>query len=188
MAKSIIKHGVVIGTGATLNVELGWVPNSVVLLNASDNDIITEAFLDWIIPFTSGGTVEILAGMDIKGATSNAVARVKQVLTNPAANTWSAGTAAGVLVIDADSLVGTFATENIYVTSDVATGIDDATITVNVVHNIASGASTMAAAVTTSAISRYEGSSGSASKGFSIGSVISESGKVLRFRAFRDDV
>ena len=91
--KSIIRHGVVIGTGAASNVELGWVPNSVALYNVTDNDIITETFLDWILPFTSGGMVEILAGMDIKGATSNATARVKQVVAS--ATTWSAGTAAG---------------------------------------------------------------------------------------------
>lgn len=183
--KSIIRHGVVIGTGAALNVELGFVPNSVELFNVSDNDIITQAFLDWILPFTSGGTTEILSGMDIKGATSNATARVKQVVAS--ATTWSAGTAAGILVLDADSLVGTFGAENIYVTSDVVSGIDDATVTANVVHNIASGASTLAAATTTSAISRYEGAFGTNSKGFTIGSVISESGKVLRYRAFRDD-
>jgi hypothetical protein len=183
--KSIIRHGVVIGTGAALNVELGWVPNSVELFNVTDNDIITQAFLDWVVPFTSGGTVEIVAGMDIKGATSNATARVKQVVAS--ATTWSAGTAAGVLVLDAEYLVGTFQSENIYVTSDQVTGSDDATITVNVVHNIASGASTLAAATTTSAISRYEGAVASNARGFTIGSVISESGKVLRYRAFRDD-
>jgi hypothetical protein len=183
--KSIIRHGVVIGTGAALNVELGWVPNSVELFNVTDNDIITQAFLDWIVPFTSGGVVEIVAGMDIKGATSNATARVKQVVAS--ATTWSAGTAAGLLVLDADSLVGTFGSENIYVTSDVVTGIDDATVTVNVVHNMASGASTLAAATTTSAISRLDGVAGTTGKGFTIGSVISESAKVLRYRAFRDD-
>lgn len=183
--KSIIRHGVVIGTGAALNVELGWVPNSVELFNVTDNDIITQAFLDWIIPFTSGGTTEIVAGMDIKGATSNATARVKQVVAS--ATTWSAGSAAGLLVLDADYLVGTFSSENIYITSDVISGIDDATVTANVVHNMASGASTLAAATTTSAISRYDGAAAASSKGFTIGSVISESGKVLRYRAFRDD-
>jgi hypothetical protein len=185
MAKSIIKHGVVIGTGAALNVELGWVPNSVELFNVTDNDIITQTFLDWILPFTSGGVVEIVAGMDIKGATSNATGRVKQVVASAA--TWSAGTAAGILVLDADYLVGTFGSENIYVTSDVVTGIDDATVTANVNHTIASGASTLAAATTTSAMSRYEGVVAANAKGFTIGSVISESGKVLRYRAFRDD-
>jgi hypothetical protein len=185
MTKSIIRHGVAIGTGAALNVELGWVPNSVALYNLTDNDIITEAFLDWILPFTSGGVVEIVAGMDIKGATSNATARVKQVVAS--ATTWSAGTATGLLVLDADYLVGTFASENIYVTSDVVTGIDDATVTANVTHTIASGASTLAAATTTSAITRLDGVSGLTGKGFTIGSVISEAGKVLRWRALRDD-
>lgn len=183
--KSIIRHGVVIGTGAAINVELGWVPNSVALYNVTDNDIITETFFDWILPFSSGGTVEILAGADIKGATSNATARVKQVVAS--ATTWSAGTAAGVLVLDPEYLVGTFQSENIYVTSDQVSGIDDATVTANVNHTMASGASTLAAAVTTSAMSRYEGAVASNAKGFTIGSVISESGKVLRYRALRDD-
>ena len=185
MTKSIIRHGVVIGTGAALNIELGWVPNSVELFNVTDGDIITQTFLDWILPFTSGGVVEIVAGMDIKGATSNATARVKQVVAS--ATTWSAGTATGLLVLDADYLVGTFASENIYVTSDVIAGIDDATVTANVNHTMNSGASTLAIATTTSAISRLDGTSGLVGKGFTIGSVISEAGKVLRWRAFRDD-
>jgi hypothetical protein len=182
--KSIIRHGVAIGTGAALNVELGWVPNSVTLYNLTDNDIITEAFLDWILPFTSGGVVEIVAGMDIKGATSNATARVKQVVAS--ATTWSAGTAAGLLVLDADYLVGTFASENIYVTSDVVTGIDDATVTANVTHTIASGVDACGGDHDIGDHStRRHGRQHI--EGFHHRSVISESGKVLRWRALRDD-
>jgi hypothetical protein len=65
-------------------------------------------------------------------------------------------------------------------------------VTANVIHNYGitdSGAGTtdVAAATTTSAISRYAGSAGSASQGFTIGSALATEAKVLRWRAFRDD-
>ena len=190
MTKQIIKTGVLWGRGATINVELGWVPSLVELYNASDGTLVTKAWLDWVIPFTSGGTVTIAAGATIRGVTSRATATVAEVLLS-STGSFGAGTAAGVLVLQRDSLVGTFGAEDIVVTN-LASGVitsaagGDATVTANVVHNLAIAAAA-AAATGTSALSRYEGASASAAKGFTVGSALAVADKILRYVAYRED-
>lgn len=177
-------YGVTVGNGAALNIEIGFVPEFVQLYNATDGDLITTAFLTWVVPFSGGGTTEITAGSTIKGATSSATAIVKQVLLY--SGTWAGGDAAGFFELVEGSLVGTFGSENVYISSDTTSGIDDATVTANVVHNIAVAAAA-AGATGTSAISRYEGVAGSNARGFTIGSVIAEEAKLLRYVASRGD-
>lgn len=172
--------GVTVGNGAALNIELGFVPGYVALYNCTDGDLITEAFLQWVVPFSSGGTTEIEIGDKIIGATSGAEAIVESVLLY--SGSWAGGDAAGFFVIQEGSLVGTFGSENVYVGS----GTDDATVTVNVVHNIATAAAA-AGATGNSAISRYEGVAGSNGKGFTIGSTIAEEAKLLRYIAYRNE-
>lgn len=177
--KELIKSGCLVGNGAAINVELGWIPDKVELYNMTDGDLITIGFLGpWVVPFSSGGVTEIKAGDVITGATSRAKARVREVLIY--SGTWGSGDAAGFFTVD--MIEGTFGSENVFVGS----GTNDATVTANVVHNVA-----IAAAVTgatgTSAISRYEGAPGAASKGFTVGSVIAEEAKLLRYIAFRGD-
>ncbi len=184
MTKGSPVIGMTVGNGAALNIELGFVPEMVQLYNCTDGDLITTAFLTWVVPFSGGGTKEITAGDAIKGATSNARAVVKQVMLY--SGTFAGGDAAGFIELVEGSLVGTFGSENIYVTSDAIAGIDDATVTANVVHNVAV-ALAAASATGTSAISRYEGVAGSNSAGFTIGSVIAEEAKLLRYVAFRSD-
>ena len=174
--------GVTVGNGAALNIELGFVPEMVQLYNATDGDIITTAFLNWVVPFSGGGTTTIAAGSKIKGATSGATAVVRQVLLY--SGTWAGGDAAGFFELVEGSLTGTFGSENVYISSDTTSGIDDATVTVNVVHNVAVAAAA-AGATGNSAISRYEGSAGSNAKGFTIGSTIAEEAKLLRYIAWR---
>lgn len=174
--------GVTVGNGAALNIELGFVPEFVQLYNATDGDLITTAFLTWVVPFSSGGTTEITAGSTIKGATSNATAIVKQVLLY--SGSWAGGDAAGFFELVEGSLSGTFGSEAVYITSDTTSGVDDATVTANVVHNIAVAAAA-AGATGTSAISRYEGVAASNAKGFTIGSAIAEEAKCLRYAAWR---
>lgn len=183
-AKGTIVNGVTVGNGAALNIELGFVPERVDLFNATDGDLITIAFLGWVVPFSSGGTTEILAGATIKGATSGATGKVKQVLLY--SGTWAGGDAAGFIELVEGTLTGTFGSESVYIDSDSTTGADDATVTANVVHNVAIAAAA-AGATTTSAMSRYEGVAGSNSKGFTIGSVIAEEAKLLRYTAYRGE-
>lgn len=63
------------------------------------------------LAFTSGGTTEIVEGNTITGATSGATAVVKRVVRT--SGDWSAGTAAGYFVFDAQT--GTFQAENVNV-------------------------------------------------------------------------
>ncbi len=81
-----------------------------------------------IIPFTSGGTKQIVPGETVIGQTSGATAKVRAVNLNTT-GTWAAGTAAGDLIIDGKTRTGDFtATEKIAVGS----GTDDATLTLDV--------------------------------------------------------
>ncbi len=181
-----VKHGMVVGNGAAINVELGWVPDMVELYNGTDGDIATVAFLDWIVPFTSGGTTEIKPGQKVKGETSGAEGVVKQVELY--SGSWAGGDAAGFLRVD--GIKGTFGSENIAITENLpfgGTSANQGTVTANVVHNVA--ITTAAASATgNSAISRYEGTpgSGGGKKGFTIGATIAEEAKALRYRASRD--
>lgn len=174
-----IKSGYLVGNGAAQNVELGWVPELVIITNATDGDIITIGHIgpDQVVPFTSGGTTEIVAGDKITGATSGATAYVKEVLEY--SGTWAGGDAAGFLVVEMIS--GTFQSENV----DVGSDTNLATVTANVVHSVNIDTE-VAAATGNAAITRYDGST-SAAAGFTVGSTICEEAKLLRYAAFRGD-
>jgi hypothetical protein len=176
-----IADGIVTGNGAAINVSLGWIPTKVELYNMTDGDIITTAFLDEVVPFSSGGTTTIAAGNRIVGATSGAKATV--VAVQLYSGSFAGGDAAGFMFVEMIS--GTFQTEAVYIYNDSTSGVDDATATANVVHNVAV-TTAAAGATTTSAMSRYVGSS-TAAKGFTIGSVIAEEAKLLRWIAYRSD-
>lgn len=177
-----VQTGFEVGNGAAINVELGYIPDFVMVFNVTDGDLLTMGFLnDQVIPFSSGGTNEIEAGDKVIGATSGAEAIVKEVKLY--SGSWAGGDAAGFLIVGRDSIVGTFQSEAIYAEDSAAT--DDATATANVTHSIASAAA-VATASGNAAVTAYAGSSGSASKGFTIGSTVAEEAKLLRWVAFRD--
>lgn len=185
MSKQIIKTGFLVGDGAAQNVELGWIPDRVEVINVTDSDKWTIAFPnDWVIPFTSGGTTEVEVGDTIKGATSLATAVIKQILVY--SGTWAGGDAAGFFIAGRDGVSGTFTTESVYVSSDTTSGADDASVTVNVTHSISSDTE-IAAETGNAAISAYVGVAATNSKGFTIGSTISEEAKLLRWTAWRND-
>ncbi len=80
----------------------------------------------FIIPFTGGGTKQIVPGETIIGQSSNATAKVRAVNLNTT-GTWAGGTAAGDLIVT--NVKGNFtATELIAVGS----GTDDANATLDV--------------------------------------------------------
>jgi hypothetical protein len=179
----LVKIGTTVGNGAALNIICGFVPDMVELYNATDGTPYQAAFLNWVVPFTSGGTTEISAGAEITGATSAATARVSEVLL--ISGTWAGGNAAGFFVLEEGSLDGTFQTEAVYISSDSTTGADDASVTANVVHNCAISTAAAAVAAGNDAISRYEGTAAGYGKGFTIGSGLAVEAKVLRWRATR---
>lgn len=178
--KGDIKVGYTVGNGAAINISLGFYPDWVKVYNVTDGDLITEAFLGpyQVVPFSSGGTSTIAAGNTITGATSAATARVVEVLLY--SGTFAGGDAAGFFVVE--MLTGTFGSENVKLSG----GTDDATVTVNVTHSIATAAA-VAGATGNAALTRYVGAAGSASKGFTIGSTVAEEAKLLRYVAVRGD-
>lgn len=178
--KGIIKTGYLVGNGAAQNIELGFVPDYVKVINVTDGDKIHEAFIGahQVVPFSSGGTTEIVEGNVIIGATSGARATVREVLEY--SGTWAGGDAAGFLVVEMIS--GTFGSENVYV----GTGTNDATVTANVTHTIDIDTE-VASATGNAAITPYAGAAGSNAKGFTIGSTIAEEAKLLRYIAVRGD-
>ena len=67
-------HRVIVGNGAAIDVELGYVPEFAMLINATDGDLITTYNRGKSIPFSSGGTTEVQAGDTITGVVTIATA------------------------------------------------------------------------------------------------------------------
>ena len=174
-----VKTGFAYGTGAALNVSLGKVPDVVSVTNVTDGDVINWGYPSSVtMAFTSGGTNQIKAGDTIIGATSHATARVKQVLADT--GTWAGGDAAGTLILDAESVTGTFASEAIYAQGSSAT--DDATGAA--IGTPGQDIDTEVASDT--GISAYLGVAGGATRGFTIATGISEDAKLLVWTAWFD--
>jgi hypothetical protein len=173
-----VKTGFVYGTGAAVNVECGFIPDLVILWNHTDGDVMNLAMPSVrTMAFSSGGTSEIKAGHNIRGATSNARALVKQVLTDT--GTWAGGDAAGTLILDSLSIEGTFASESIYIEGE--SGTDDATGAA--VGTIGVDSDTEIANDT--GITPYVGAAGTNSPGFTLATAVSEDAKLLVWTAFR---
>jgi len=175
------------GTGAAINVPLGWYPDLVIICNATDGDKIhigSPMAGRHVIPFSSGGVNQIQAGDIIKGATSGATAKVIDVILD--SGTWAGGDAAGWLIIELDTKVGTFASENVYEFPQPSGGIDDATITVDVVFTQDIDTE-VAGATGAASVTLYTGSAASAAKGITIGATISEDAKLLIVHCLRND-
>jgi len=188
MAKGNSKSGSFVGTGATVNVELGWVPNSVEIYNATDGTTLQIAYLiPWVVPFTSGGTAVPVAGSIIRGAISGATATIDAVQLS--SGTFAAGNAVGNFTLVEGTLVNAFGSENVIITNPAtgSIGTDDATVTPAVVHNVAITTQATAVLAGTTAVSRFEGTTAATSKGFTVGSGLAAAGKLIRWRAFRDD-
>lgn len=175
-ANALIAIGKVVGTGAAISVSVGWIPEYVEVVNLTDGNKVTKAYLGAIVPFSSGGTTEIAAGDTIVGATSKATAYVDKV--HLVTGSWAAGDAAGFFEVSLKK--GTFQSENV----DVSGSTNLATITANVEYNIDVDTE-VAPATGNAAISSFAGSESDVSAGFTIGSTVSASGKVLAWRAER---
>jgi hypothetical protein len=174
--KGMVKMGYLVGNGAAQNVELGWIPDLVIITNATDGDIITIGHIGpyQVVPFSSGGTTEIVPGDKIVGATSGAEAWVREVLEY--SGTWAGGDAAGFFVVEMIS--GTLGSENV----DVDGASNLATVTANVTHSVASAAA-VTPATGDAAITRYTGGK----TGFTAGAEVCEEAKLLRYVAIRGD-
>lgn len=170
-----MQTGYVVGNAAAINVELGWIPDMVIVTNLTGADKITIGHLGkYTIPFSGGGTTEIVAGNTIIGATSGARAVVDEVLLY--SGTWAGGDAAGFFT--ARDVTGTFGTENVFV----GTGTDDATVTVQTTINLSIDTE-VAAETSTNMITRYYGVAGSNARGFTIGAGVAVEAEALHWLA-----
>jgi hypothetical protein len=176
------RSGLIRGTGAAVNVELGFIPDLVIVTNHTDGDKIHIGQPGrQIIVFTSG-SLALAAGQIITGATSGATATIVDVLLD--SGSYAGGDAAGWIVIDVQSKTGTFGTENIYVSSDGTSGVNDATIVVDVTYTQDIDTE-VAGATGNAAITAYVGTEAGYALGFTIGSTISEDAKLLGYHAWR---
>lgn len=178
--------GEVVGNGAAINVEIGWIPDRVEVYNATDGDLLTVGFLNrYVIPFSSGGVVEIEAGDTITGITNTKVtAVVKSVLLY--SGTWAGGDAAGFFIVEFDNQNGTFGSEGVSGSASAAAN-NDATVTVNLTHGFASAAAVSGEDTGNAALLPYAGTTEANSKGFTIGATVAEEAKLLRWAAWRND-
>lgn len=174
-----VKIGFLVGTGAAQSLSLGFIPEYFQLTNLTDGDIINAGALRQVVPFSSGGTNEITAGVLLRGATSGATFRVKQVLL--ASGTWAAGTAAGFLIVE--DITGTIGSENVYIHPSSNSSTDDATVTVNVSMGVATAAAVTSVA-SGSGFTPYYGSL-TASQGVTIAAGVLEAGKLFQYVAMR---
>lgn len=184
--KPIVQTGVLIGTGAAINVSLGFVPDYVRVVNTTDGDLVTEWYHGAPLGFDSG-SVEIKPGMEVTDATSGAYAIVKEVLLT--SGTWAGGDAAGKLVLRDETIVGTFANNNNLNLSD-ARGYNRSNNVATVDGTLGDNGLAIAAAVALPAnaaasVDGYAGVVQATPAGFTIGSAVSESGKVLHYVAMR---
>ena len=178
-----IATGYIHGTAAAQNVELGWVPDYVKIVNLTDGNKVNENWLGKVIAFTSGGTTEIKAGDVIRGLTNTGVyATIRQVILD--SGSWAGGDAAGWFIFDAEDMVGSFGSENAEVNDS---GSNDVAVAVQDQDGI--DIDTEVAATTTAAtnISAYVGVAGSNAKGFTVGATVSANGDLLGFIAIRGD-
>lgn len=175
--------GFIHGTGAALNLELGFIPDYVEVTNLTDGDIVQRGWPGKVVVFTSGGVGQVKAGMVLTGATSGATMVVNQVILD--SGSWAGGDAAGWFIVD--SIVGTITTENVNASRGLAQD-NVATVVVQVEFGV--DINTEVASITSAATSflRYEGDAANGyAKGITIGSTISKNGKLLGILAIKND-
>ena len=191
---------IVVGTGAALNVELGFIPDYARIVNLSDRDIIYEGPLSSVLAFTSGGTDELMAGMIIvQNDAQTTWALVKDVLVQ--SGTWAGGTAAGFIVLEPGVGSGTFAAskqisvaparQNPVLAPTGAAGDWGTTGATAYVNTNVETAAAVAGSAANETIAAYggtipAGSTEGAGKGIALGSAISEDNKLLHIAAWRE--
>ncbi len=183
-----VATGFIRGTGAAVNVELGWVPDFVIYLNLTDGSVFHMSALATVVAFTSGGTTEIKAGDTLHDNETDATALVKQVIVD--SGTWAGGNAAGWFILDPTTQVGLFeAAKTGYRDGVDADGTDLCTFTA-VQDNDGVDVDTEVTATTTAATSliAYKGSAASKAKGFTAGATMNTNAKLFFYIAFRGDL
>lgn len=185
MFKSAHQYGYLLGGGAAANVECGFVPDFVRVVNVTDGTVINHGYPgSQLLGFDSGST-EIKVRDKLVGATSSAKAIVKQVILT--SGSWAGGDAAGYLEVDPTTVSGTWAdNEEIDVwlgdTDKFAFKDADNVATVNGTL-ITPGNDIDTEVAADAGITAYGGSDASAPKGFTLAAGIMVSAKLIRWDA-----
>ncbi len=167
------------GTGADINIQLGWIPDRVEIFNFTDGSPALVGYPSAkVMAFTGGGTNELKAGHKIIGATSGATATVLKVMADT--GTWAAGDAAGNIIIDSDTETGTFTSESIYYED--SDGTDDATGAATA--NMGYDSDTEVGSFTN--ITPYLGTAAGNNKGFTLLLAASTNAKMFIYTAWRE--
>lgn len=177
-----IQCGFIHGTGAALNVSIGFIPDKVTITNWTDGDKVTVGIMHEVVAFTSG-SLAIKAGDEIRGLSNTGVyGIVDQVILD--SGSWAGGDAAGWLVFKQNRIVGTFGSENAEVNDS---GNNDLTVAAEVEKGVDYDTE-VAAATGNAAVIAYHGDADSGyAAGFTVGSTVSEDGKLLFFEAIAND-
>ena len=184
-----VRIGYIHGTSAALNVEIGFVPDAVILFNPTSGvtEKLSVHIVKKVIVFTSmtaAVTSGIKKGAWIKGITSGAKAQIGELILDTATTGW--------LICDVEQITGTLQSENCQVyasepgTADAAD--DDLGIVVDVEFGVNIETETTVTTIN-DGILGYAGSSTTdptEAKGFTIGSTISVDGELLGYIAFKN--
>ncbi len=186
------RSGFIHGTGSALNVELGWIPDFVMMINLTDGTPIHMNFLGKVAAFTSGGLATAVGGSkNIKPGdkitgltTTGAFATIREVIL--LAGTMDGGNATGWLIFNAEDMTGTFTGENGEINDS---GGNDITLTATEDEDgvdIDSEVTATTSAATS--IQSYVGNADSGyAKGFSVGGTMGTNAKLFGYFAIRND-
>lgn len=188
-ADTPVRHGSLVGAGAAVNVVVGFYPKRVDVFNLTDGTVAAIGFPNILIAFNTGVLAPAAANngvgyanFKIKGATSGAVAKVKDVIL--VSGTFAGGNAAGFFVCDTDEVVGTFQTENYTLSSSPLAQVDGACVVQTEDSVYQSAALGYVKGAGNTLIQSYY--SATLGKGFTIGSTIAANAKRLKWTAWRD--
>ncbi len=185
-----VRTGVIHGTSAALNVEIGFVPAVVIMVNPNSAAAEKVSFhlVKKVIVFTSmtaAATSGIKAGAWIKGITSGAKARINELILDTATTGW--------IISDVEQITGTFQSENCQVYASEPGSADAADDDITVVVDVEFGVNIESEATVTTINDGILGYAGSPTtdppeaKGFTIGSTISVNTEILFYVAIQND-
>lgn len=200
MAVQGVACGLHVATGGPDNVEVGFIPDVVKLYSISASPAVMNIWIRLkVCAFTSGGTIEIVPGDVIQGATSTLVrAEVRRVAVT--SGSWAGGDAAGYLFWQDWNQNGVFGSENVDLLGAGSTfggggGIrlaNAATVTAqSELGNYAlAGAadptnSSFAKVTPANGIQPYSGTVGGASEGFTLTATLATAGDIWWWEATR---
>lgn len=191
----LMRTGMIHGAAAAINVEIGFVPEYVKILNLTDGEEVVETFLDLVIPFTSASNTNMRAGGWLKmlsTGTTFATIRIKKVIITT--GSLSGTDAAGWIIVTPGEVDGTITsgeTAQFYKSEpgDGDAGTNDITLTTAEV--------TLGQATVTTAGPVQQGSNGVTAyigdadngyrKGFTVSSAIAENDVLLGYVALSND-